>query len=206
MPVHLFTQMADMTAILNIAQRHGLMVLEDSAEGIGMFYEGKHSGLFGNCGVISFFPTKTLGAIGDAGLVLTNDDNLAEQVRRLRIHGQDEHTPYIHHRVGYNSRMDDIQAAIIHVRLGSLQQDIARRASLAARYDRGLASISQVSIPIIKERLDASNSVYYVYLIETEERDGLVAYLSALGIGTEVYYPIPLHLQPCFAELGYQFR
>lgn len=203
MPVHLFTQMADMARIRDVARRYGLLVLEDSAEGIGMFCEGKHAGLLGDCGVISFFPTKTLGAIGDAGLLLTNDDELAAQLRRLRIHGQEENTPYIYDRVGYNSRMDDVQAAVIQVRLGSLQLDIARRAWLASLYNRELDNIPQVNPPSIKERTDAANAVYYVYLIEAEDRDELVSYLNELGIGTEVYYPIPLHLQPCFAELGY---
>ncbi|WP_258881660.1 DegT/DnrJ/EryC1/StrS aminotransferase family protein [Paenibacillus sp. sptzw28] len=204
MPVHLFTQLADMAAIREIADRHSLMVLEDSAEAISMFCEGKHAGLLGDAGVISFFPTKTLGAIGDGGLVLTNDGHIAAQARRLRIHGQDEHTPYIHHMAGYNSRMDDIQAAVLLVRFGFLQQEIARRAHLAACYDRGLSDLSQVRTPTIRERADAANSVYYVYLIEAERRDDLAAYLTRQGIGTEIYYPYPLHTQPCFAHLGYR--
>ncbi|GFN32272.1 DegT/DnrJ/EryC1/StrS family aminotransferase [Paenibacillus xylaniclasticus] len=204
MPVHLFTQMADMARIREVARKYNLLVLEDSAEGIGMFCEGKHAGLLGDCGVISFFPTKTLGAIGDAGLLLTNDDELAKQLRRLRIHGQEEDTPYIYHRIGLNSRMDDVQAAVLSARLSSLQHDIARRAWLASLYDQELAKIPQVTPPSIKQRTDAANPVYYVYLIEAENRDQLVSYLSELGIGTEVYYPIPLHLQPCFAQLGYK--
>ncbi|MGF7047241.1 dTDP-4-amino-4,6-dideoxygalactose transaminase [Paenibacillus sp. DS2015] len=205
MPVHLFTQMADMTVIRQIAERHNLLVLEDSAEAISMFHEGKHAGRLGNAGVISFFPTKTLGAIGDAGLILTDDDTIADQARLLRIHGQNEGVPYIHQRVGYNSRMDDIQAAILIVRLEFLQQEIARRAYLAALYNRKLANISQVHTPLIKKRGDeTANAVYYVYLLETEQRDDLVAYLTQHGIGTEVYYPFPLHTQPCFSHLGYQ--
>ncbi|RUT35702.1 DegT/DnrJ/EryC1/StrS family aminotransferase [Paenibacillus zeisoli] len=205
MPVHLFTHMADMNAINRIAHKHNLLVLEDSAEAISMFHEGQHAGLIGNAGVISFFPTKTLGAIGDAGLILTNDDSIALEARRLRIHGQDEGTPYIHHSVGYNSRMDDIQAAVLLTRLQFLQREIARRAYLAASYNSMLADIPQVSTPIVESRGDeAANAVYYVYLIETEKRDELVGYLNSQGIGTEVYYPHPLHLQPCFSHLNYQ--
>ncbi|GAB6990763.1 DegT/DnrJ/EryC1/StrS family aminotransferase [Paenibacillus pini] len=205
MPVHLFTQMADMTAIREIAEQHQLLVLEDSAEAISMFHNGKHAGLLGNAGVISFFPTKTLGAIGDAGLILTDDDTIAMEARRLRIHGQDEGIPYIHQTVGYNSKMDDIQATILLVRLEFLQREIARRAYLAACYNRELADIKEVFTPMIKKHADdATNAVYYVYLIETDERDNLVAHLSLHEIGTEVYYPYPLHLQPCFKHLGYQ--
>lgn len=204
MPVHLFTHMADMNRVSQIARKHNLLVLEDSAEAISMFHEGQHAGLIGNAGVISFFPTKTLGAIGDAGLILTNDDSIALEAKRLRIHGQDEGTPYIHHSVGYNSRMDDIQAAVLLVRLQFLQREIARRAYLAACYNSMLADIPHVSTPIIERRADeAANAVYYVYLIETEERDALVTHLSSQGIGTEVYYPHPLHLQPCFSHLNY---
>ncbi|MNS24349.1 UDP-2-acetamido-2-deoxy-3-oxo-D-glucuronate aminotransferase [compost metagenome] len=205
MPVHLFTHMADMNRVNQIARKHNLLVLEDSAEAISMFHEGRHAGLIGNAGVISFFPTKTLGAIGDAGLILTNDDSIAHEAKRLRIHGQDEGTPYIHHSVGYNSRMDDIQAAVLLVRLQFLQREIARRAYLAACYNSMLSDIPQISTPVIERRSDeAANAVYYVYLIETEDRDGLVAHLNSQGIGTEVYYPHPLHLQPCFSHLNYQ--
>ncbi|MBP2000266.1 dTDP-4-amino-4,6-dideoxygalactose transaminase [Paenibacillus shirakamiensis] len=205
MPVHLFTQLADMTAIHKIAQKHELLVLEDSAEAISMFHDGQHAGLIGDAGVISFFPTKTLGAIGDAGLVLTNNDDIAKQARQLRIHGQEESVPYIHQIVGFNSKMDDVQASILLVRLQFLQKEIARRAYLAASYDAELRDIPQVQTPVIRERGDESaNAVYYVYLIETEDRDGLVDYLTQQGIGTEVYYPHPLHTQPCFKHLGYK--
>lgn len=205
MPVHLFTHLAEMNPIKQIAQKHDLLVLEDSAEAISMFHEGTHAGLLGDAGVISFFPTKTLGAIGDAGLILTNDDSIAMQARRLRIHGQDEGIPYIHHTVGYNSRMDDIQAAILLVRLQFLQREIARRAYLAACYNAELADIPQVRTPYLPKRTEeAENAVYYVYLIETDQRDELVAHLNLAGIGTEVYYPHPLHTQPCFSHLGYR--
>ncbi|MCR8845911.1 DegT/DnrJ/EryC1/StrS family aminotransferase [Paenibacillus sp. SC116] len=204
MPVHLFTQLADMKEIQRIADKHGLLVLEDSAEAIGMFHDSVHAGLIGKAGVISFFPTKTLGAIGDAGLILTNDDLLAHRVRRLRIHGQDEGVPYVYHEVGYNSRMDDIQAAVLLSRLPYLSQEIAKRAHLAALYDKYLAANPSIQTPVIREREDTTNPVYYVYLIECDRRNELVQYLTDNGIGTEVYYPLTLHTQPCFESLGYE--
>ncbi|MOA09881.1 UDP-2-acetamido-2-deoxy-3-oxo-D-glucuronate aminotransferase [compost metagenome] len=169
-----------------------------------MFNEGVHAGLIGEAGVISFFPTKTLGAIGDAGLILTNDDEIARNARLLRLHGQEENAPYIYHLVGYNSRMDDIQAAILLVRLQYLQMEIAKRAHLASLYDKLLSDIPQVQTPKIRKRSDAANPVYYVYLIETERRDDLVDYLAQKGIGTETYYPLTLHTQPCFSHLKYK--
>ncbi|NPC91335.1 DegT/DnrJ/EryC1/StrS family aminotransferase [Bacillus sp. WMMC1349] len=204
MPVHLFTQLADMAAICEIAEKHDLLILEDSAEAISMFNDGTHAGLIGMAGVLSFFPTKTLGAIGDAGMLLTNDDDIAHQARLLRTHGREEDRPYIHQVIGYNSRMDDIQAAVLLVKLKYLQSEIARRAHLARLYDQLLGELPQVQIPVIKEREDTANPVYYVYLIEAEQRDSLVTFLGEHGIGTETYYPTPLHTQPCFSELGYK--
>jgi UDP-2-acetamido-2-deoxy-ribo-hexuluronate aminotransferase len=212
MPVHLFTQMADMPTVERIATEHGLLVLEDSAEGIGMWCDGKHAGLIGQAGVLSFFPTKTLGAIGDAGMILTDDELFAQTCRLLRSHGQKADEPYMYHMIGYNSRMDDIQAAILLVRLQFLARDIAKRAALAGYYSQHLQALA----PLVRtpwtqsgglcgpKRSYATNQVYYVYLIEAEHRDELVAYLTSQGIGTEIYYPIPLHMQPCFAHLGYR--
>lgn len=205
MPVHLFLQMADMPAIVDIAGRHGLRVLEDSAEGIGMWQAGKHAGLVGDAGVLSFFPTKTLGAFGDAGMILTNDDRIAEAARLLGSHGMKEGVPYVHHRLGYNSRMDSVQAAILLARLEHLPEDIARRAELASLYDRGLAGLEpRVSTPRRAPRACSTSHVCYVYLIECEQRDALARSLDDEGIGTEIYYPLPLHLQPCFRDLGYR--
>ena len=200
MPVHLFTQMADMPALMDVAERNGLTVLEDSAEAIGMDFAGTVGGRYGRAGVLSFFPTKTLGALGDAGLVMTDDDEVAERCRRLRNHGQvPGATPYTWDTMGMNSRMDDIQAAVLLARLETLDADIERRAELAGRYDERLAGIVETP-EIVDERATA---VYYVYLIEADDRDGLVEHLTASGIETEVYYPRPLHLQPCFAHLGH---
>lgn len=212
MPVHLFWQMADMRALMEVAERHGLLVVEDSAEAIGMRWNGTHAGLLGAGGILSFFPTKTLGALGDAGMILTNDDEVARKASILRHHGRMGKT--IDHIAGIsnlsgisgtNSKMDDIQAAVLLAKLDRLDADIARRAELADAYTERLAGIPGVlRTPVVAARTEVTNPVYYVYLIEVERRDELVAHLAGEGIGTEVYYPTPLHLQPCFAELGHR--
>nr|WP_184479463.1 DegT/DnrJ/EryC1/StrS family aminotransferase [Saccharopolyspora gloriosae] len=209
LPTHLFSQMADMSAVSRVAARRGLTVLEDSAEAIGMRQVGVHAGLHGAGGVLSFFPTKTLGAIGDAGAVITDDPRVAEVVSGLRHHGRFGHTldhfPGISTetaRPGTNSKMDDIQAAVLLAKLPGLDQDIARRAQLAAAYRERLTGIPGiVRLPEVVDRGPGSASAFYVYLIEVERRDELVEWLSRAGIGTETYYPIPLHRQPCFRGL-----
>ncbi|MFD9304941.1 DegT/DnrJ/EryC1/StrS family aminotransferase [Streptomyces sp. NPDC060048] len=212
MPAHLFTQLADMDAISEVAERHGITVLEDSAEGIGMRWNGKHAGLLGRGGVLSFFPTKTLGAIGDAGMILTDDDEIAETAQILRHHGRMGKT--IDHIAGIsnlsgasgtNSKMDDIQAAVLMAKLPRLDQDIATRARLARAYHERLSGLPGIlRLPTVVERPVPTDAVFYVYEIEVERRDELVAHLTSRGIGTETYYPIPLHVQPCFADLGYE--
>ncbi|GAA3947294.1 DegT/DnrJ/EryC1/StrS family aminotransferase [Actinomadura viridis] len=212
MPVHLFWQMADMTAIMDVARRHDLMVLEDSAEAIGMRWDGVHAGLLGKGGVLSFFPSKTLGAVGDAGMILTDDTEVAERAAILRHHGRMGKT--IDHIAGIsnlsgasgtNSKMDDIQAAVLLAKLARLDDDIARRAVLARAYDERLRDMPGVlRTPVVKARDAETNPVFYVYLIEVESRDALAAHLAERGVGTETYYPTPLHLQPCFADLGHR--
>ncbi len=206
MPVHLFIQMANMQEIIEIAQQYQLMIVEDSAEAIGMFYNNIHAGLLGIGGALSFFPTKTLAALGDAGMIITNNDQIAEIVGFTRHHGRIGktigHMPGISHEAiycGTNSKMDDIQAAVLLNRLNYLDQDIQKRADLAAYYDKRLSKIQQVKIPQFSAQSENTNCVYYVYVIMAEQRDKLVQYLNANGIGTEIYYPKPLHLQPCFA-------
>ena len=202
-PVHLFTQMADMAAIGELAERHGLTVVEDSAEAIGMSLDGRHAGRFGRAGVLSFFPTKTLGALGDAGMLLTEDDDVAASARQLRNHGQAPgEPPYTWHRLGINSRMDDVQAAVLLTRLEALDAAIERRAELAAAYDARLGRLPGVTVPRLPDG-GRRRCVYYVYLIEAEDRDGLAEHLAGSGIETETYYPRPLHLQPCFAGHGH---
>ncbi|MFC0598370.1 DegT/DnrJ/EryC1/StrS family aminotransferase [Streptomyces palmae] len=208
MPVHLFSQPADMAALTALAERRGLTVLEDSAEGIGMRWDGTHAGLLGAGGVLSFFPTKTLGALGDAGMILTDDPKIAEQAGVLRHHGRMGKT--IDHIAGIsnlsgisgtNSKMDDVQAAVLMAKLSRLDQDIARRRELAEAYTERLTGADGVTaVPRLVAREVPVDPVFYVYLIEVERRDELVAHLAARGIGTETYYPRPLHLQPVYAD------
>ncbi|PRY02382.1 DegT/DnrJ/EryC1/StrS family aminotransferase [Allonocardiopsis opalescens] len=211
MPVHLFDRLADMAGVHEVARRHGLTVLEDSAEAIGMRLDGRHAGLLSTGGVLSFFPAKTLGAIGDAGALLTDDDGIAETARRLRHHGRAGRTlddfPGIANPTvvsGCNSKMDDLQAAVLLAKLAGLDAAIARRAELSARYDARLRGLPGVrAVPGEVPPHPGGGRVVYVHLIEADRRDALVAHLAARGIGTETYYPLPLHLQPCFAHLGH---
>jgi dTDP-4-amino-4,6-dideoxygalactose transaminase len=212
MPTHLFWQLADMTGIGRVAARHDLIVLEDSAESIGMRWDGTHAGLLGKGGVLSFFPTKTLGALGDAGAILTNDPDVAELAGILRHHGRmgrtTDHIAGISNlsgASGTNSKMDDIQACVLMGKLPHLNADIARRAVLAEAYTERLRTVPGVlRLPSLAKREVQSDPVFYVYVIEVERRDELVEHLTRQGIGTEVYYPTPLHLQPCFADLGHR--
>jgi UDP-2-acetamido-2-deoxy-ribo-hexuluronate aminotransferase len=212
MPVHLFCQMADMDALAEVAADHGLTVVEDSAEAIGMRWNGKHAGLLGAGGVLSFFPTKTLGALGDAGAVLTDDDGIAETVAALRHHGRFGPTLGDFRRIstettlaGQNSKADDIQAAVLLAKLDRLEADIARRAELAAAYTERLDTVPGVlRLPTVVARTCATDPVHYVYVIEVRHRDSLAEFLALRGIGTETYYPVPLHRQPCFAGLGHR--
>jgi UDP-2-acetamido-2-deoxy-ribo-hexuluronate aminotransferase len=199
MPVHLFAQMADMTPLQELARETGTVILEDSAEAIGMRWNGRHAGLLGAGGVLSFFPTKTLGAIGDAGMILTDDPEIAQRAFALRgVDGADAFC-------GAGSRMDEIQAAVLLTRLAELDKDIERRTRLARIYDDRLATLHpRVTTPVIERRSVETNPVYYVYVIESEDKPGLASYLAANGVGTEDYYPKPLHLQECFAHLGYK--
>ncbi|MEU6820917.1 DegT/DnrJ/EryC1/StrS family aminotransferase [Streptomyces atriruber] len=211
MPVHLFWQLADMGALGALAERHGVKVVEDSAEAIGMRRDGVHAGLLGDAGVLSFFPTKTLGALGDAGAVLTDDPDIAERVAILRHHGRMGRT--VDHIAGIsnlsgasgtNSKMDDIQASVLLGKLPRLDAAIDRRTELAAVYTELLSDMPGVlRLPTVVDRGVSADPVFYVYVIEVERRDALVEHLTREGIGTEVFYPIPLHLQPCFAELGH---
>jgi UDP-2-acetamido-2-deoxy-ribo-hexuluronate aminotransferase len=207
MPVHLFCRLADLDGVLEVARERRLTVVEDSAEAIGLRHRGVHAGLHGAGGVLSFFPSKTLGALGDAGAVLTDDPDIAETVAALRHHGRFgrtlAHFPGIANPTavsGVNSKMDDLQAAVLLAKLTRLDTDIARRAELAAAYGERLRDVPGVL------RLPATGPaerVFYVYLVEVDCRDALVAHLAAHGVGTETYYPIPLPRQPCFADLGH---
>nr|WP_232328337.1 DegT/DnrJ/EryC1/StrS family aminotransferase [Kibdelosporangium sp. MJ126-NF4] len=207
MPVHLFCQLADIDAVLDTAGRLGIGVIEDSAEAIGMRHRGTHAGLFGRGGVLSFFPTKTLGAIGDAGAVLTDDPAVAEAAGALRHHGRFGRTidnfPGINTEtglIGVNSKMDDIQASVLLAKLTTLDSDIARRTRLAEYYTDWLTGMPGIrKLPVVRPA-----SVFYTYVIEVDARDELAAHLATRGVQTEIYYPTPLHLQPCFADMGHR--
>ena len=200
-PVHLFGLSADMDPILDVAARAYIPVVEDAAQAIGASYKSRLLGGLGAAGCFSFFPSKNLGAFGDAGLFVTNDDALAKQARLLRTHGMEPR--YYHQAVGANFRMDALQAAILRVKAPHLAEWTARRRANAARYrtlfrDAGL--LDKVTLP--NEPPDRWH-IFNQFVIRTTDRDGLKAHLDERGIGTEIYYPVPFHLQPCFAGLGH---
>jgi dTDP-4-amino-4,6-dideoxygalactose transaminase len=201
-PVHLYGQMADMDALMDIARAHGLRVIEDAAQAIGSALpDGRRAGGIGDIGCLSFFPTKNLGAFGDAGMCVTNDPDLAAKMRILRVHGGEP--KYCHAVIGGNFRLDEIQAAVLVVKLKHLDAWTAARQRNAAYYSRMLGAArlgSRVQIP----RIARGRHIFNQYVIRAERRDELRAYLSKQGIGTEIYYPISLHEQQCFAYLGYR--
>ena len=204
-PVHLYGQIADMDEVMALADEFGLKVVEDAAQAIGATYASSRgeakAGTLGNLGCFSFYPTKNLGAYGDAGMVTSNDDEAAEAVRLLRVHGA--RPKYFHHRVGINSRLDAIQAAILKVKLAHLDRWSAQRGEKAAVYDRGLGGIEGVVTP---KRAEGRSHIFHQYTIRVPNgrRDALREHLKAQGIGTMIYYPRPLHLQECFAHLRYR--
>ena len=197
-PVHLFGQMAPMKAITEIAPKHNLAVIEDAAQAIGASRDGVKAGNFGNCGCFSFYPTKNLGGFGDGGLVTTNTDALANDIRTLRDHGQKPR--YFYKVIGGNFRLDGIQGAVLNVKLKYLDDWNEKRRQNATLYDSLFAG-SPVGTPAI----DPGNvSIYHQYTVTVPERDELQKYLADNDIGSAVFYPKPLHLQDCFSELGYR--
>jgi dTDP-4-amino-4,6-dideoxygalactose transaminase len=203
MPVHLYGQMCDMDALMNIASRLGLAVIEDAAQSIGaQDRKGRMAGAIGHIGCFSFFPTKNLGAFGDAGLCTTGDPALAERMRVLRVHGMEP--KYHHSLIGGNFRLDEIQAAVLNVKLGSLDAWMAARDDHARQYTQRLQAIRPAGKVVTPVLSPGGRHVWNQYVIRVQRRDELRQSLAAAGIGTEIYYPIPLHLQPCFAYLGYR--
>ncbi|MBI1827143.1 MAG: DegT/DnrJ/EryC1/StrS family aminotransferase [Planctomycetes bacterium] len=224
MPVHLFGQCADMKAINTIAKKHGVRVIEDAAQAIGAKQDGRHAGTFGDLACLSFYPTKNLGGFGEGGMILTNNEKLGTLCKQLRTHG--ESTRYHHERVGGNFRLDTMKAAILLVKLDYLDEFTRRRRHNAARYDELLGKVQSSKFEIqrkeatgqqgneaIRQQGDALSTpfvasgnvhVYHQYSILCDRRDELAAYLRDRGIGTGVYYPVPLHLQKCFTHLGYK--
>ena len=197
MPVHLYGQPCRMSEILAIAHQYGLLVVEDNAQAQGAKVEGQLTGSFGDAGATSFYPTKNLGALGDAGAITTNNSALAQQVRVLSNYGA---TQKNHHELlGYNSRLDELQAAVLHVKLRQLATWNQQRRQLAAWYNKYLAGIAGLRLPIV---VPGAMPVWHLYVVHTAQRDALQKYLSAQGIGTLVHYPVPPHLQPAYAYLG----
>ena len=198
MPVHLFGQCAEMDPILALAERHHLKVVEDAAQAIGAEYRGRKAGSIGHLGCFSFFPSKNLGALGDGGMVVTNDPDLAELVRILRVHGSKP--KYFHSMVGYNSRLDALQAAALQVKLKYLDGWTEKRREHARIYDQLLKEL-----PVVTPHAEQHNRhIYNQYIIRVENRDGLQQYLKQKNVGTALYYPLALHLQECYRDLGYR--
>ncbi len=197
LPVHLYGQPADMDPILEVARHHGLVVVEDAAQAHGAEYKGRRVGGIGDLGCFSFYPTKNLGACGEGGIVVTNNADYCRVIRMLRDWGQD--AKYHHVLKGYNCRMEGIQGAILRVKLRHLESWVEARRSRAARYDELLAGKS-LRTP---EAMSYARHVYYVYALMVEDRDPVQQRLKDAGIATAIHYPIPLHLQPCLADLGY---
>ncbi len=204
-PVHLYGQMADMDAIMEVARRHGLVVIEDAAQAIGSEYRSRRAGSIGDMSCFSFFPSKNLGGFGDGGMVTTNDPELARRVRLLRNHG---YSPkYYNKVVGGNFRIDAIQAAVLRVKLRYLDQWTEARQKNASTYRRLFAEagltddFGKVTLP---HESEARRHIYNQFVIRSSRRDELMAHLKERQIGTEIYYPVPLHLQECFSALGHR--
>src|SRR5437868_383307 len=205
-PVHLYGQMADMDALMAVADEHGLVVIEDAAQALGAEDGGRRAGSIGHYGCFSFFPSKNLGAAGDAGMIVTNDAQRAERLRCIRAHGS---RPKYHHRIiGGNFRLDAIQAAVVLAKLPHLDSWTARRQANAQRYDRLFAAIEphvgtpgalRIGRPVVR----TDRHIFNQYVIRVARRDELQAALKQRGVSTEVYYPVPMHVQDCFSYLGY---
>jgi len=202
MPVHLYGQCADMKPLMELAKRHGLAVIEDAAQAIGSEYQGARAGSFGDVGCFSFFPSKNLGAFGDAGLCTAQDAELAEKLRVQRVHGGKP--KYYHALIGGNFRIDEIQAAVLNVKLPHLDAWTEGRQRNAAIYRELFAKAGLESTVTLPYEMPGGRHIYNQFVIRAPNRDGLKAHLGAAGVGTEIYYPVPLHLQQCFAYLGYR--
>jgi dTDP-4-amino-4,6-dideoxygalactose transaminase len=198
-PVHLYGQAADMDNISEIARSHNLLVIEDNAQAIGATYKGRKTGSLGDIGCLSFFPSKNLGACGDAGMVVTDSEETARRLRSLRAHGSLK--KYFSEEQGWNSRLDEIQAAILRIKLRYLDQWNEGRRSRAALYDTLLQAVRGVERP--KTRAYGEH-VFHQYTVRVPRRDAVQKQLTARGVASTVYYPVPMHLQPIFGSLGYK--
>ena len=196
LPVHLYGQPADMDPILDIARRHDLRVIEDAAQAVGATYKGKKAGSLGDVACFSFYPSKNLGAAGDGGMVVTDDGEVADQIRKLRDHGRTSH--YGHSMIGFTYRLDAMQAAILDVKLDYIDAWNKARRQHAATYNKRFSGMDVVTP---QEKADR-RAVYHVYALRASNRDALVEYLRANDIGASIHYPLPIHLQPAYAHLG----
>jgi len=223
-PVHLYGQCSDMNPIMNLASKYGLKVIEDAAQAAGAEYKGKKAGSIGDIGCISFFPTKNLGAFGDGGCILTNNEKIARKCRAFRVHGSGLDGQFIYNEmncnkaekeivfngnspkyfnfiIGFNSRLDAIQAAILSVKLKYLDMWNTKRRTLAKEYE------NKIDNQLVEKLLceEYNNHIFYVYIIKVQNRDGFRKYMNEQGIATGVYFPVPLHLQVAFNNLGYEY-
>ncbi|CAG7656166.1 DegT/DnrJ/EryC1/StrS family aminotransferase [Paenibacillus allorhizosphaerae] len=203
LPVHLFGQACDMDPLLVLAQKHNLKIIEDVAQGFGGEYKGKKLGSIGDVGCFSFFPTKNLGAYGDGGLITTNDEETARLIRMLRAHGSEK--KYHNEMFGYNSRLDELHASILRVKLPKVDDWNQKRRDIAARYHTEFAGINGISLP---SEQDGTSHVFHQYTIRVLEgkRDSLKQYLADKGIGSMVYYPVPLHKLPVYQGSNWTFE
>ena len=199
LPVHLFGQMADMPSIMEIARKYNVMVIEDAAQAIGTELNGQRAGSIGDLGCFSFYPTKNLGGYGDGGMITTNNAALADRIRLLRSHGFK--TKYHNEILGGNFRLDEIQAAILRVKLKYLDGWTEGRRKNAALYRKSLPQTGRLELPFEQPN---SRHIYNQFVVRVDRRDETMAHLRELGIGSEVYYPVPIHLQRCFGSLGYR--
>lgn len=197
-PVHLYGQPADMDAILDIAERHGLVVVEDACQAHGALYKGKKAGALGLAGCFSFYPGKNLGAFGEGGAVVTQDEKIARKIKMIRDHGQSQ--KYYHDMEGYNGRLDAIQAGVLRLKLKRLSNWNESRHKNASYYNERLSDIPEIKLPV---EADFAKSVYHLYVIHTDHRDDLQKFLAEKGIATGLHYPRPLHLQKAYKHMGH---
>lgn len=198
-PVHLFGQMANMEEIERIAKKHSILIFEDAAQAIGAKQNGRAAGRIGKTSCFSFYPTKNLGAYGDGGLVVTDEEEIAEKIRMLRVHGWK--TKYYSVVIGMNSRLDALQAGILLAKLKKLDEWNQRRKEIAKKYDEALKGVKDIILPFVSKD---NEHIYHQYVIRVNERERVRDFLSSRGVQTEVYYPFPLHLLPCYSHLGYR--
>ncbi|QAT17010.1 aminotransferase [Candidatus Velamenicoccus archaeovorus] len=199
MPVHLYGQAADMDPIRKIARKHGLRIIEDTAQAHGAQYRGRKAGSIGDIGAFSFYPTKNLGAFGDAGLIATNSKQLYQKLKKLRDYGRI--SKYVHGSIGFNSRLDSVQAVFLNAKLRHLDVWNQKRIGVAEMYDKYLGDIPGIRLPRVA---GYGKHVYHIYAIRVKNRDKVLEGLISAGISAAVHYPVPLHLQPVYRHLGYR--